>query len=295
MGLVALPGAVGADMALSSAQAIEDFEQEIVDQYALAMAAAGLSDGHIRHTRSVVIEFARTLAGPLWEATFADADAFLAEQRRLGHSVSTRAGKAGALSGFYEFVIARYEGPIRRATGVLVAQPIDEFNRQSGASLGKVRVPPPDEEVEALFAAWRESVTQARKYLPAARDYLAASLWRRVGLRINETVMLDIRDWRPDLGSSGKLHVRFGKGSRGPRPQDPAGAGDQRRRRADRLVADRRPSPVRPRLGRPRRADAAQRTVRPRARPVRRVGADALRPPWRCQVARWLPAWVGPD
>jgi hypothetical protein len=59
----------------------------------------------------------------------------------------------------------------------------------------------------------------ARKYLPAARDYLAASLWRRVGLRISESVNLDIRDWRPDLGNCGKLHVRFGKGSRGRGPK----------------------------------------------------------------------------
>ena len=33
-------------------------------------------------------------------------------------------------------------------------------------------------------------------------------MWRRVGLCINETVMLDIRDWRPDLGEFGKIHVR---------------------------------------------------------------------------------------
>jgi hypothetical protein len=100
MGLVALPGERGTDPALSHAQAVEDFEQEIVDQYALAMAAAGLSDGHIRHTRAVVIEFARTLTGPLWEATFADADAFLAEQRRLGHSVSTRRVRRARCRGF---------------------------------------------------------------------------------------------------------------------------------------------------------------------------------------------------
>jgi hypothetical protein len=49
-----------------------NFEEEIVDQYALAMAA-GRSDGHIRHTRAVVIEFARTLTLPPWEATFTDA------------------------------------------------------------------------------------------------------------------------------------------------------------------------------------------------------------------------------
>lgn len=40
-----------------------------------------------------------------------------------------------------------------------------------------------------------------------------------MGLRITETVKLDIRDRRPDLGEAGKLHIRFGKGSRGPRPR----------------------------------------------------------------------------
>lgn len=95
----------------------------------------------------------------------------------------------------------------------------DEFNRQSGAAMGKVRVPPSDAEIETFFTCWQHSIPQARKYLPAARDYFAASLWRRLGLRINETVMLDIRDWRPDLGGFGKLHVRFGKGARGRGPQ----------------------------------------------------------------------------
>lgn len=293
MGLVALPGGGGADLALSSAQAVEDFEQEVVDQYALAMAAAGLSDGHIWHTRAVVIEFARTLTCPLWEASFKEADAFLAEQRRLGHSVSTRAGKAGALSGFYEFVLARYEGTIRRATGVLVEQPIDEFNRQSGASLGKVRVPPSDEEVDALFTAWRGAVLEARKYLPAARDYFAASLWRRVGLRINETVMLDIRDWRPDLGSFGKLHVRFGKGSRGRGPKPrlvPAING------VDQLV-DWWLAEVRPQYG-PDWADPdapllpSERFDRELDR-CGRVGDNALRRSLAIQVDQWLPTWSG--
>jgi len=293
MGLVALPGGSDPDPVLIGAHAGPDFEQEIVDQYALAMAAAGLSDGHIRRTRAIVIEFARTMTGPLWSATCVDADAFLAEQRRMGHSVSTRAGKAGALAGFYDFVISRYEGTIRRATGVLVEQPIDEFNRQSGASLGKVRVPPADDEVDALFMAWRESVTHARKYLPAARDYFAASLWRRVGLRINETVKLDLRDWRPDLGSYGKLHVRFGKGSqgRGPKPRlVPAING------VDQLMgwwlAE-----VRPQYG-PDWADPdapllpSERFDRDLDR-CGRVGSNALRRGLAIQVDRSLPAWSG--
>lgn len=200
-------------------QDVEDFEQELVDQYALAMAAAGLTDRHVSNTRAVVFEFRRGLPGPLWTATTDDADRFLAGLRQAGQAVSTRAGKAGMLAQFYGFVIARYQGDVHALTGVVVEQPIDEFNRQSGASLGKVRVPPSDAEIDALFTGWRGAVTEARKYLPAARDYFAASLWRRLGLRINETVKLDIRDWRPDLGEFGKLHVRFGKGSRGRGPK----------------------------------------------------------------------------
>ena len=201
MRLLALPGGA-TEHALATVQDVEDLEQELVDQYALAMVAAGLSDGHIGNSRAIVIEFARSMTGPLWEATCQDADRYLAEQRRLGRSVSTRAGKACTLAVFYDFVIDRYEGSIRRATGVQVEQPIDEYNRQSGASIGNVRVPPSDDEVDTLFTAWRESVPNARKYRPAARDYFAASLWRRLGLRINESVMLDIRDWRPTSAGS---------------------------------------------------------------------------------------------
>ncbi len=210
---------LGSPRQLRTATEVEDFEQEIVDQHALAMAAAGLSDGHVTNSRSVIIEFARSLPGPLWAASCDDADRFLAELRRAGQSVSTRAGKARVLAHFYDFVIARYQDDLLALTGVVVQQPIDEFNRQSGASLGKVRVPPSEAEVDDLFSTWRRSVPEARKYLPAARDYFAASLWRRVGLRLKETWMLDIRDWRPDLGEFGKLHVRHGKGSRGRGPK----------------------------------------------------------------------------
>ncbi|MGH3503542.1 MAG: tyrosine-type recombinase/integrase [Nocardioidaceae bacterium] len=293
MSLVAVRGGAAADDVLRSALDVEDFEQEVVDEYALAMAAAGLSDGYVSSTRSMIVEFARSLTGPLWEATFADADRFLAEQRRMGHSVSTRAGKAGSLALFYEFVISRYQGQIRRMTGVVVEQPIDEFNRQPGASLGKVRVPPSDAEVEKLFTNWRSSIPLARKYLPAARDYFAASLWRRLGLRITETVMLDIRDWRPDLGGFGKLHVRFGKGSRGrgfkPRLVPAINGADQM---IDWWLAEVRhqfgddwADPDAPMLPSERFDDDLGRCGR--------VSDNALRRTLAIQTERWLPSWSG--
>lgn len=278
---------------LGSEQEVEDFEQGIVDRYALAMAAAGLSDGHVAHTRSVIVEFARSLDGPVWLATCEDADRFLAWQRRAGRTVATRAGKAGMLALFYEFLIGRYQGDIHALCGVVVEQPIDEFNRQQGASLGKVRVPPSDAEVEELFCGWRGSVPEARKYLPAARDYFAASLWRRLGLRINETAMLDIRDWRPDLGEFGKLHVRHGKGSRGRGPKQRLVAAING---ADVLLdwwlaevrhqfGDDWSDPDAPMLPSERHNDAGDRCLR--------VGANALREGLAAQTARWLPAWSG--
>ncbi|MYM20379.1 tyrosine-type recombinase/integrase [Brevibacterium sp. 5221] len=271
----------------------DDFEQELIDQYALAQAAAGISDGYITSSRSVVFDFAQSLSGPIWSAGYADGDNFLAEQRRLGRAQSTRASKAGMIAQFYDFLIARYLGEIRAATGIVVEQPIDEWNRPSGVSLGKVRVPPSDAEVAEFFECWRLSIADARKYLPAARDYFAASLWRRVGLRISESVMLDIRDWRPDLGQIGKLHVRFGKGSRG-RGYKPRlipainGAAEL----IDWWLAEVRPlfgsdwsNPDAPML-------PSERIDRNLDRPLR-VGPNALRRALADETEKWLPAWAG--
>lgn len=283
---------IGSGAALRSDADVAGFEQEIVDQYALAMAAAGLTDGHVAGTRRVIFEFTAALSGPLWTASCDHADRFLSDQRRAGCAPSTRAGKAAMLAQFYAFVIARYQGDIHELTGWVVDQPIDEFNKPASA-LSRVRVPPADDEVDVLFAGWRSSLADARKYLPAARDYFAASLWRRLGLRINESVMLDVRDWRPDLGEHGKLHVRFGKGSRGRGPKArlvPAING------ADRLL-DWWLGEVRHQFGQdwsnpdaPMLPSERHDDVLPRSR---RVGAEALRKALVRQTGQWLPGWSG--
>jgi site-specific recombinase XerD len=205
---------------LRSAQELEEFEQELVDQYALACAGAGIGDAHIAEERSVIFDLIRFAGRRVWEVTPEDADRFLVHQRRdRALARTTVRKKALVIAQFFDFLIARYQGDIHALTGQVIIQPVDEYNRPARAGQNMVRVPPAEPEVEELFAAWRERLPRARKFLPAARDYLAASLWRRAGLRIGETVMLDIRDWRPDLGEHGKLHVRFGKGSRGRGPK----------------------------------------------------------------------------
>jgi site-specific recombinase XerD len=218
---LAVVRSLGAVRGPRSAQEIDDFEQELVDQYALASAGAGITDAHVAAERSVVFAFRQFLGRRVWTATADDADRFLVHQRKdLGLAKSTVQSKAWTLARFFDFLIARYQGDIHALTRHVLVQPIDEFNRPAKADYGgATRVPPAEEEIEALFTRWREALPHARKFLPAARDYLAASLWRRAGLRITETVMLDLRDWRPDLGEHGKLHVRFGKGSMGRGPK----------------------------------------------------------------------------
>lgn len=277
---------------LASAADAEVFEQEIVDQHALAMVGAGLTDGYIDAERSAVIEFARLLGQPIWVAGGADVDRYLTWLRRdRGLTRSTVEGKAGSVARFFEFMIARYQGDIHALTGMVVAQPVDEFNRPASTWTQAVRVPPSDEEIDHLFGCWADTLVDQRKYLTAARDFLAASLWRRVGLRLNESRMLDLRDWRPDLGDHGKLHVRFGKGSRGRGPKTRLVPGingvdgllhwwltDVRHQFGDDwndpdapLLPSERYDPI---TGRPTR-----------------VGDDALRSGLTRAAGRWLPAW----
>jgi DNA-binding Xre family transcriptional regulator/integrase len=219
MGL-AVVRSLGAPRRLQTTQQAEDFEQELVDQYLLAALGSGLGDGTVAADRAVLFEFIGFLGRPVWTAQPHDADRFLALQRKqLQRSRLTVQRKAWALARFFEFLVARYQGDIHTLTGCVVAQVIDEYNRPAQADYGTPRVPPSAEEVEVLFSAWREHLPAARKFLPAARDYLAASLWRRVGLRIQETYMLDLRDWRRDLGEHGKLHVRFARAAAAAAPR----------------------------------------------------------------------------
>lgn len=292
---LAVVRSIGSPRRFRSTTEAEDYEQELVDQFALAQIGAGATDRFVGAERTVLIGFIRFLGAPVWTTTAADADRFLVFLRReKGHARSTIEAKAGTLARFFDFLVTRYQGDIHALTGYLVDQPIDEYNRPaSSGHVGAGRIPPVEAEVDALFMAWREALPSARKYLPAARDYLAASLWRRVGLRITETSMLDLRDWRTDIGDHGALHVRFGKGSRGRGPKTrlvPA------INSVDALLTwwltdvrhqfgDHWDDPDAPLLPSERRD--------PHTGSCTRAGDDALRSGLAGAVQRWLPSWSG--
>jgi len=197
-----------------------DFETDVLAGFVLARASAGLVDSTIRNDTNH-LELIRDWVGrPLWEMQPADAHAYFGKVLRDARP-STRAGRSAALTVYFQFLELRHKIELHNLTGRVVECPLDEINRPRAAVDPQLRVPPTAEEVEQLFAGWREEMITCRKFGPAARNYAVARLAADVGLRINEARMLDLDDVRWELGRFGKLNVRHGKGSRrkGPKPR----------------------------------------------------------------------------
>ena len=121
---------------------------------------------------------------------------------------------------YFAFLELRHKVEIHAMTGRVVECPLDEVNRPRGRKDARLRVPPTEAEVDRLFAGWAGELAVCRKFAPAARNYAAARLMAEVGLRVNEARNLDLADIKWELGRFGKLHVRYGKGSRGSGPRE---------------------------------------------------------------------------
>jgi integrase len=205
---------------LGSDQEIADFETDVLAGFVLARASAGLTDSTIRNDTNH-LELIRDWFGhPLWQMQPADADAYFGKVLRTAKP-STRTGRAAALTVYFHFLELRHRVELHNLTGLVVECPLDEMNRPRTSVEPQLRIPPTGQEIEQLFAGWREELATCRKFAPTARNYAVARLAADVGLRINEARMLDLDDVRWELGRFGKLNVRHGKGSRrrGPKPR----------------------------------------------------------------------------
>jgi site-specific recombinase XerD len=192
---------------------LDGFERGLVDGFVLARSASGVLDASIRQEVRAITEFRSSMGRHLWTARPDDVDRYLAVRCR-GQSRSTLNAKAFGISKFFRFLELRHRAEILALTGELVVCPVDEMNRPRGGGTLNIRIPPTDQEIARLFEGWKQDLATAPAYLTAARDYLAARLWAGVGLRIGESVRLDLDDFKWELGPYGKMHVRFGKGAR---------------------------------------------------------------------------------
>jgi integrase/recombinase XerD len=205
--------------AAMSAEELEQFETDVLAEFVLARASAGLIDATIRADISQLDQIRSWFRRPLWEMQPADADEYFGRVLRDA-ATGTRLARSQALRTYFEFLELRHQVEIHNLTGLVVTCPIDEINRPRGRKDARLRIPPTEAEVCTLFRGWAEDLVVCRKYAPAARNYTAAKLMAEVGLRINECRRLDLDDIKWELGPFGKLHIRYGKGSRGSGPKE---------------------------------------------------------------------------
>ncbi|GAA2039355.1 hypothetical protein GCM10009839_46620 [Catenulispora yoronensis] len=202
---------------LADAETIAAFETDALAGFVLARASAGLTDGTIRGDVSHLENIRTWFGRPLWEMEPCDADSYFGGFLRNAPS-GTRLARSAALSIYFEFLELRHKVELHAMTGRVIECPIDEMNRPRGNKNARLRIPPTEAEYTAFFSAWAQSLASCRKYATSARNYTAARLMGEVGLRANETRMLDLADVHWELGRFGKLHVRFAKGSDGSGP-----------------------------------------------------------------------------
>jgi integrase/recombinase XerD len=223
---------------------MEGLETDVLAGFVLARASAGLMDGTIRGDVSHLDRVREWFGRPLWEMDPADADEYFGRELRDA-PIATRLARSAAVAVFFEFLELRHKVEIHALSGRVVESPIDEVNRPRGGKEARLRIPPQEEEMHALFVGWAASLASCRKFAPMARNYAAARLMAEVGLRVNEARSLDLADVHWELGRFGKLHVRLGKGARGSGPPPADGAVGQRRGVDLALVYRRRLGPVR--------------------------------------------------
>lgn len=196
-----------------------EFQTKLMSSWELQRKAVGYTEHTISLGLTNVNEFLTLVNKFIWEIVPEDVELFYEDLvgRNLAHS--TRRSYQSNISTFLEYLRSRKSIEIYNTLGVRVPDVFDQFNKFfHRKDDNDVRVVPPKKDIlDLFFNSLKEDMETNRKYKTVARDYVFFKLLGMIGLRIFELVMVNVNDVRFDLGSSGigKIHVRYGKGSRG--------------------------------------------------------------------------------
>jgi len=213
----------GAALPAASPLDADAFETACVDAFVASWSARGFSPVFIENATGVLERFLLLLAVPAWEAGPDDVDEVVARLIAKGMVASTRRGYVQAFKDFHRFLSVRKAAEIQATFGVVLVDPVDEFNasRHVGNDSPSSKAPPTPERMEEFFAFLRDRIATSRKFGTAGRDYALFRTLYHAGVRADEAASLELADLHFERGPFGKIHVRFGKGTRGsgPRPR----------------------------------------------------------------------------
>lgn len=210
-------GGVEESLSLPTYEESLDYQAKLIGLWEQQQLVLGYTAASIALNIRNTSEFLDVADKFIWEITSADIDNFYSQLVGRGLAYSTRRKYQSNITTFLDYLRSRHSHIIWEKYGVVVPTVLDKFNRhyhRNDDSDGIV-VPPRPEVLHRFWGGLKQQMSTARKYSTLARDYTLYRLLALAGLRINESVMLDVKDCRFDLGEKGKLHVRFGKGSKG--------------------------------------------------------------------------------
>jgi integrase/recombinase XerD len=198
-----------------------EFEANCMERWQDSLTVRAYSQRTIDGSVPVLERFLARCGRAVWEVSRDDIDRVMTDLADGGLAASTRSGYLQIFKGFYAFVEQRHGVEVERRFGVVMVNPVDGFNSPTHVASGceATPAPPTVERLEEFFGFLRDQIATARKYGTAARDYALFRTLYHAGLRSDEAACLDVSDVHLDRGPFGKLHVRFGKGTRtsGPR------------------------------------------------------------------------------
>ena len=125
---------------LETADEVGAFEQDLLAEFVLARASAGITGTMIRWDVTAVTGLREWFGRPLWELAARDLDRFFGHDQR-GMAAGTRVRKAAAFAVWFEFLELRHQPAIHAATGFVVQSPLDEVNRPRGGTSARLRMP----------------------------------------------------------------------------------------------------------------------------------------------------------
>jgi site-specific recombinase XerD len=205
-------------------QALDEwaFQARCTEAFVSTWVVRGFADTTISCYTSLLERVLDHFDRPVWQIEPADVDAMLRQLLLAGRAAGTRRQYLQMLRMFHGFVRDRYVAEIRALYGMAVGDPLDRFNRLRHVwDDTPRRLPPTAERLTAFFAFVRARLAAVSDYPAAARDYALLRTLYHCAPRVSEAVRLGQCDVHPELGPSGKLHVRFGKAANasGPRPR----------------------------------------------------------------------------
>jgi site-specific recombinase XerD len=153
----------------------------------------------------------------VWDITSDEVRRFNSILVSRGVSARTRAKYCSSLKTVCAFLLEEHASEIALRTGRSMQQPVTRRNTprtQYGATYS-LRAPPTQQSIRKISQRLRQQLPFASSFPASAQGLAIFETLYLTATRSQELLMLDVADIYPRKGSSGELHIRFGKGARG--------------------------------------------------------------------------------